>query len=88
MDSAPSGLDDAYPALDLADAENGHLRLIDDDGRREQAPATPWFESVNVPPRTSCGASLPARAAATSWPSSRGDLRAGQVLRRDGSPAR
>ena len=30
---------DAYPAFDLADAEDRHLRLIDDDGRREQASA-------------------------------------------------
>ena len=30
---------DAYPALDFADAEDGDLRLVDDDGRREQASA-------------------------------------------------
>ena len=31
----------AYAALELADAQNGHLRLIDDDGSRQQAAAHP-----------------------------------------------
>ncbi len=29
------------PAADLTDAENRHLRLVDDDGRRQQAAAYP-----------------------------------------------
>ena len=32
-------LDHRRALLELADAENGRLRLIDDDGRREQAAA-------------------------------------------------
>ena len=35
----PLRVEDAHPPLDFADAENRHLRLIDDDRRREQAPA-------------------------------------------------
>ena len=41
MASAPSGFQHAHAPLDFADAENRHLRLIDDDGRREQAAAHP-----------------------------------------------
>ena len=37
--SAPLRLDDAHAPLHLADAENCHLRLVDDDGGRQQTAA-------------------------------------------------
>src|SRR5208283_3080482 len=35
----PAGLEDAHAPLHLTDAENGDLRLVDDDGGSQQATA-------------------------------------------------
>ena len=69
--SSPFSVDHDRPLLQLADAENRRLRLIDDDRRRDQAAADAMIGDRERAAAHVAGVSLSSRARATSSDSSR-----------------